>query len=70
MQAESNFGLGVLTVSVEQRPAMPGIEKDAWGHGHVFRVLDLSSNTQLFSSRSTFPDASSYLLSSYTSQVI
>src|SRR5579872_2193661 len=53
--AESDLGVTVLTISVEQRLALPGVEGDATGHGCEFRVLDMSGSTQLYRPRLLSP---------------
>jgi hypothetical protein len=52
---ESDLGVGVLAVSVEQRLALLGVEGDAAGHGCEFRVLDMSGSTQLYRPRLLSP---------------
>ena len=53
--AESDLGVGVLAISVEQRLALPGVEGHAAGHGCKYRVRGLSRSTQLYRSRLLSP---------------
>src|SRR5262245_32237826 len=49
--AESDPGVGVLAISVEQRLALPGVEGHAAGHGCEYRARGLSRSTQLYRTR-------------------
>ena len=51
MGAEADLGVGVLTISVEQRLALPGVEDHATGHGCKYQVRELSWSTQLYRPR-------------------
>lgn len=48
VSAESDIGVAVSTVSVEQRSALVCVESDAAIHGRAFRVLRMSGSAQLY----------------------
>ena len=48
VSAEANVRVALLTVSIEQRPALRGIECDAAAHEWRSRIVDMSGSTQLY----------------------
>ena len=59
--AESDLGVGVFAIAVEQRLALPGVEVHATDHGCKCRVEGIGSVYPIVQAPSTFPFAWTYL---------
>jgi hypothetical protein len=53
--AGSDVGIGVVAISVEQDPVLPGVEAHAAYHGCEYRVKGRGRSTQLYRPRLLSP---------------